>query len=166
MPIHPGGSADETADLGAKGPRKHPTHGVFIFPNEPTIVFLTVCTKDRVRWLASPDIHELLRSVWTAATAWFVGRYMIMPDHIHLFATPGSPELPLENWVKYWKSQFSKHHHDPTHRWLTDHWDTRLRDQNGYSEKWDYVVNNPVRHGLVERAEEWPYQGEIYELRW
>ncbi len=28
-------------------------------------------------------------------------------------------------------------------------------------QKWEYVRDNPVRHGLVASAEEWPYQGEI-----
>jgi putative transposase len=146
--------------------RKHPVHGVILLPDQPTIVFLTVCTKDRAQWLASPDIHDLLLAVWTNAAAWLVGRYVIMPDHIHLFAALGTLELPLENWVKYWKSQFTKQHRCPEHRWQTDHWDTRLRSGQSYEDKWQYVFNNPVRHGLVERPEEWPHQGEIYELRW
>jgi putative transposase len=146
--------------------RKHPAHGVIILPDQPTIVFLTVCTKDRKPWLATNEIHDLLRSVWIDATAWMVGRYMILPDHIHLFAAPATPELPLENWVKYFKSQFTKQHKRPEHHWQTDHWDTRLRGGESYEEKWHYVMHNPVRHGLVERAEDWPYQGEINELRW
>ena len=35
-----------------------------------------------------------------------------------------------------------------------------------YDEKWQYVRNNPVRHGLVESAEKWPYQGELNRLEW
>jgi putative transposase len=139
---------------------------VLINPETPTIVFLTVCTKDRQPWLATADNHSLLRRVWTEATAWLVGRYMVMPDHLHLFAAPGHPELSLERWVQYWKSQFSKGHGNRAHRWQTDHWDTRLRSGESYDSKWEYVVNNPVRHGLVARAEDWPYQGEINELRW
>jgi putative transposase len=104
--------------------------------------------------------------VWTEATAWYVGRYVLMPDHLHLFATPGESGLSLEAWVKYWKSQFRKKHGNPTKRMQTDHWDTRLRREESYDMKWDYVVNNPVRHGLVAKAEDWPYQGEIFELRW
>jgi phosphoglycerate dehydrogenase-like enzyme/REP element-mobilizing transposase RayT len=146
--------------------RAHPAHGVVVLPNDPTIVFVTVCTKDRSRWLATPEVHSLLRSVWAAATAWCVGRYVIMPDHVHFFAAPGDPELPLENWVKYWKSQFTKAHRVAAHRWQTDHWDTRMRRQDIYEEKWQYVVENPVRHGLVEQAEDWPYRGELFELRW
>jgi putative transposase len=139
---------------------------VFLSPSSPTIVFLTVCTKNREPWLANHQAHTLLREIWTSATAWLVGRYMLMPDHLHLFSTPGQPELPLENWAKYWKSQFSKQHPNRAWRWQTDHWDTRLRREESYEEKWNYVVNNPVRRGLVTRSEDWPFQGEIFELRW
>ncbi|MBA4064970.1 MAG: hypothetical protein C0501_14910 [Isosphaera sp.] len=68
--------------------------------------------------------------------------------------------------MRYWKSQFRKGHADKSLRWQVDHWDTRLRRTESYDEKWDYVVNNPVRHGLVGRAGEWPHQGELHELRW
>ena len=120
--------------------RKHPVHGVLIVPNRPTIVFLTVCTKDRQLWLATPEVHDLLCSVWTDAAAWLVGKYIIMPDHIHLFAAPGQIEIPFDNWVRYWKSQFSKRHRNPAHRWQTDHWDRQLRASESYASKWEYVL--------------------------
>jgi putative transposase len=146
--------------------RKHLPHGVLLIQDRPTIVFLTVATKAREPWLATPENHRLLRDVWTDATAWFVGRYVLMPDHLHLFASPGEPELPLENWVRYWKSCFSRQHGHSEHRWQSDHWDTRLRAEESYDDKWEYVVQNPVRRGLVSKADQWPFQGEIFELRW
>src|SRR5262245_26113603 len=93
-----GGIPDSNRESRQFPARKHPAHGVIIHPSQPTIVFLTVCTKGRSRWLAGPEIHDLLRSTWTKATAWYVGKYMIMPDHVHLFAAPGTPELSLESW--------------------------------------------------------------------
>ena len=146
--------------------RRRPAHGVKIQADLPTIVFLTVCTKNRAPWLTSPDVHELLLHVWADAKAWIVGRYVIMPDHLHLFTTPGTPELPLENWVKYWKSRFSTAHRNQAHEWQVNHWDRRLRSDDSYDEKWQYVRGNPVRHGLVKDASDWPYQGELNTLRW
>jgi putative transposase len=146
--------------------RRHPAHGVFEFSDRPTIVYLTVCTKGRVPWLATAPNHDLLREIWSGATAWLVGRYVLMPDHLHLFAAPNAPDLDLDRWVRYWKSQFRQRHPDKSLRWQTDHWDTRLRRADGYEEKWRYVVNNPVRKGLVSGLEDWPFQGELFELRW
>jgi putative transposase len=146
--------------------RKHPAHGVRIYADRPTIVFVTVCTKDRRAWLATDEHHALLRGIWTEASAWLVGRYVIMPDHIHFFAAPGEADLPLDNWVRYWKGRFTRNHTCCEGKWETDHWDRRLRKLEDYDQKWEYVRDNPVRHGLVEKAEDWPCQGEIYELDW
>jgi putative transposase len=150
--------------------RKHPVHGVLV--TEPIIVFATACTKDRQPWLANAIVHETLRHVWTEAQAWFVGRYVILPDHVHLFAAPTATSIELDDWMQFWKSNFTKRIRQagsfkvPTRPWQTDHWDTRLRTWQSYDQKWDYVRNNPVRHGLVARAEDWPYQGELHPLPW
>ena len=108
----------------------------------------------------------MLCDIWREATAWLMGRYMILPDHIHVFAAATETNIAYDNWVTYWKSQLSKRHRNPEHRWLTDHWDTRVRSEESYDEKWEYVRWNPVRHGLVSKPEDWPFQGEIHELRW
>jgi hypothetical protein len=42
----------------------------------------------------------------------------------------------------------------------------RLRQNESYSEKWDYVRMNPVRAGLVADPDRWPYQGALNELDW
>jgi REP element-mobilizing transposase RayT len=89
-----------------------------------------------------------------------------MPDHIHAFVAPSANALPLENWVTYWKSQLSKELKLPRNRWQSDHWDSRLRSGESYDQKWDYVRLNPVRHGLVQDAHEWLYQGVVNDLRW
>ena len=146
--------------------RARPAHGVYIDTFKSTIIFLTVCTKDRSPWLAHREVHELLVDVWRQSSAWLIGRYVIMPDHLHLFASPGQPEIALDNWVRYWKSQFTKRYGRPQHRWQPSHWDRRLRNDESYAEKWDYTRLNPVRHGLVAHAEDWPFQGELNILRW
>ena len=146
--------------------RKHPTHGVLHVDGQPTIIFDTVCTKDRRPWLACELIHTLLKQVWCDATSWLLGRYVIMPNHIHFFAGATENSTDYDRWVRYWKSQLSRKLARPACRWQVDHWDTRIRSADVYEEKWHYVLNNLVRQGLVNRPDEWPYQGEIYALRW
>lgn len=146
--------------------RRRPAHGVFWPDDQPPIVFLTVCTKDRAEWLSEDAVHRCLVEVWRDADRWRVGRYVLMPDHLHLFAAPVNGSTGLENWVSYWKSQFTKTHQNPTHRWQPGHWDTRLRREESYDEKWEYVRSNPVRAGLVTNPDAWPYQGEVFALRW
>ena len=146
--------------------RKYPAGGVFTRLESPTIVFLTVCTKDRIPWIAEHEIHKMLHDVWTQSTAWLVGNYMLMPEHLHLFTAPAQAEISLDNWVRYWKSQFTRMDGDESHSWQRHHWDTRLRSKESYAEKWEYVRNNPVRKALVADPDDWPFQGQIYRLEW
>ena len=150
--------------------RRHPIHQpVYERFNTPIIIFVTVCTKDRRPSLANPEAHLALRAAWQEAKNWLVGRYMIMPNHIHLFCAPAAnvPEA-LQGWIGFWKSRASCHwpQRAEIQVWQRHCWDTQLRRGESYDAKWDYVVNNPVRAALVSKAEDWPYQGEMNVLRW
>jgi len=118
--------------------------------------------------LAAPGMHATLRQSWEHANHWLVGRYVIMPDHLHLFCAPGSAAIePLARWVRFWKASVTKAiSAAPGTLWQRDFWDTQLRRGDCYSEKWTYVAQNPVRAGLVTSADDWPYQGEMTILRW
>ena len=147
--------------------RKHPAHCPPIERfNSPIIIFLTVCTRNRLPCLASEQAHQLLLSAWQLADSWVVGRYVIMPDHIHLFCSPRNNLFALDRWIAYWKGLTSKAWPDRTSTplWQKDFWDTQLRHERHYDTQWDYVVKNPVRAGLVARAEQWPFAGELNRL--
>jgi putative transposase len=149
------------------------TRPVHLPPNErhntPIIVYVTVCTKNRKRILADRIIHNWLRETWQVNTSWLMGKYMIMPDHIHFFCAPGELHPPpLAGWIKFWKSHAARlwPHAEQAPVWQREAWDTQLRRHESYDSKWEYVSTNPVRAGLVRNAEDWPYQGELNELRW
>ena len=145
---------------------KNPVHGVRYVDGQPTVIFDTICTKEKSNWLDNEKVEQQLVTVWTQADFWLVGRYVIMPNHIHLFAWATEQSIDYEKWVRYWKSMFTRSHRIPAHRWQPDHWDRRMSSESAYEEKWNYVKQNPVRAGLVADENEWPYQGEVFELRW
>jgi REP element-mobilizing transposase RayT len=146
--------------------RRRPVHLPLLdIGTRSNLVFLTVCTKDRRPVLANEELHGALRRVWQAATHWRVGRYVVMPDHVHLFCGPGtSPPSELRAWVSYWKRLVTQANGEDV--WQKNFWDTQLRRHESYSAKWEYVRQNPVRAGLAARAEDWPYQGELNVLNW
>ena len=86
-----------------------------------------------------------------------------MPDHIHLFVR-GSNDFLLTQWTRILKRNLSKAIAIAPPHWQKGFFDPVLRSEESYSEKWLYVVENPVRTGLVARAEDWPFQGEVYPL--
>lgn len=166
------GQSKEISEVSGSLPqaRKRPAH----FPEVESgfrsiIIFLTVCTKARRPLLANGEAVKRIIASWTAASFWVVGRYVILPDHIHLFCAPNThPPQPLKNWISFWKNHVTRAWPDRTEVpiWQTEYWDRQLRRGESYDTKWDYVENNPTRHGHVTVADDWPYQGELNVLRW
>jgi len=146
--------------------RKHPAEGVFIFRGQATIVFLTVCTQKRKTGLANPLVHQAVVASWAQANAWLVGYYLIMPDHIHLFCSPQHEDFTIEQWIAFWKRQFRRLYGENAPRLQSRGFHHRLRSDESYTEKWEYVRANPVRAGLVRDSDDWPYQGSLDDLYW
>ena len=119
--------------------------------------------------LANDRAAALLLKAWKAATFWIVGRYVILPDHLYMFCAPNTfPPQPLKNWISFWKNHVTRAwpDRDEIPIWQAEYWDRQLRRGESYDQKWDYVENNPVRHGYVRRPEDWPYRGELNVLEW
>ncbi len=79
-----------------------------IFPGYG-IFFITCCTHVRGKFLANPGIHQAFLAFSVAAQqrhVW-VGRYVIMPDHLHFFVDCGE-EVTLSVWMKSLKNSLSK----------------------------------------------------------
>ena len=150
--------------------RKSPVHmPPVVAGNRAVIIYVTVCSDKRKRIFDRKLAHSLIVSSWKDAGTWLVGRYVIMPDHIHLFCAPGGGNCPsLAQWVKYWKTLVSRLWAWPEEQpiWQKSFWDTQLRGGESYAGKWEYVRNNPVRAGLCKKPEDWPWQGEIHALEW
>ena len=41
--------------------------------------------------------------------------------------------------------------------WQRRYWEHQVRDDNDFARHVDYIHFNPVKHGLVQRAAEWPH---------
>jgi REP element-mobilizing transposase RayT len=62
------------------------------------IVFVTTGTNQRKKLLANAQCHEILREIWEKSAVidgWWVGHYILMPDHVHLFARPAIDARPM-----------------------------------------------------------------------
>jgi REP element-mobilizing transposase RayT len=135
------------------------------------IYFLTCCTLGRQRVLTSPAAAAILTETWRNSprvSGWSVGRYVIMPDHVHFFASAHPEAKPLPAWLRDWKRwtarQLAAHAGVPPPLWQPEFFDHVLRSAASYSQKWDYVRQNPVRAGLAATPEAWPYAGECEEI--
>ncbi len=137
--------------------------------NRATILFVSVNANKRQRVFDNPAAVACILSAWNDARDWLVGRYVIMPDHVHFCCAPAKWPVPdFHKWMRYWKTKvalsFPTEHARPL--WQRQCWDTQLRQGESFEEKCRYMVDNPVRKGLVSRAEDWPYQGMLNVFTW
>ena len=87
-----------------------------------------------------------------------------MPDHIHLFVQ-GDSRFDLGRWIGGLKRVVAAAvTGGRSGLWQRGFFDHLIRNSQSYSQKWEYVRDNPVRAGLVSRREDWPFQGEIVEI--
>ena len=73
-------------------------------------------------------------------------------------------DLSLPQWVRNLKRSISASILEHAPHWQEGFFDHLLRSEDSYSQKWEYVRQNPVRAGLTASYENWPYQGEIVRL--
>jgi hypothetical protein len=85
-----------------------------------------------------------------------------MPDHLHFFVR-GNEDFNLARWVNGLKRTISVPLGATKKRplWQPGFFDHILRNDESYSEKWEYVRENPVRAGLVMRADQWPTKANL-----
>jgi len=136
----------------------------WIFGHNP-LFFVTFCTFERRKLLASDAAHAAFVAFALQANSQHniaVARYVIMPDHVHLFAH-GPDNFHLGPWVGLLKQALAKRIavKGTSPIWQRGFFDHVLRNDESYGHKWNYVRENPVRAGLVTNAEDWPYSGEI-----
>ena len=133
------------------------------------IYFVTTNTHSHKPVLNDAQVHKRLIQFGKEGQsrgAW-IGSYVLMPDHLHLFVVVYDERLQLSAWMKSLKNDLSKVFRSkgisPPH-WQKGFFDHVLRSGDSYAEKWEYVRDNPVRAGLVTAWNDWPFVGEIFDL--
>ena len=132
------------------------------------VYLITCCVSGRRRILHSESVHAILQDEWNLAPkrhGWYVGRYVIMPDHVHFFTSQNSEAKSLSKFLQSWKQWTSKRiskERGCGRIWQRQFFDHLLRSEESCSEKWEYVKMNPVRAGLVRDPEDWKYAGFVH----
>ncbi|MBI2496730.1 MAG: transposase [Opitutae bacterium] len=137
--------------------RRSLPHDVPAWVREGSLYFITICAVPRQKnQLCLPEVGAALVTAavhYHVTERWWVRLFLLMPDHLHaLLAVPKGEALP--DVVRVWKGYQTK---KLGIEWQAGFFDHRLRSDESEEEKTDYIRMNPVRAGLVERPEEWPY---------
>ena len=148
--------------------RQRPAKGIILSSDMPLVLWCTVAAdQPGVTWVAQDRVMHALVELWSQATMrWLVGDFVLMPDHLHFFCRPKqiTDDLSVERWTGYWKDRLTKKLCEPFWRMEDGIFHTRIRSDAHYRNRMDYLRENPVKAGLVNKAEDWPWRGKIGEL--
>ena len=85
---------------------------------------------------------------------------VIMPDHVHIILRP-LEDYGLSRIMQGIKGPTSYKINMMRRRtgpfWQTESFDRIIRDDNEFLEKANYIINNPIKSGLVENLSDFPF---------
>jgi putative transposase len=126
--------------------------------------FLTWCTDARKKHFTVADKVNLVMGQIVRAAAderFAISAHCFMPDHLHLLIEAQSPASDGRRFIKQAKqfSGYSFSREYQTRLWQRYGYEHVLRDDESVFSFTRYIVENPVRAGLVARVEDYPFLG-------
>jgi len=125
---------------------------------------VTAVTRDR---FPSFRNHDFAGEVASQIPAFFdkrgfaVTAYCLMPDHVHLLLEGTTDDADLREAVRVWKQLvgYAWKRRTRTHLWQAGFYDRVLRERDDTCAVVRYLLNNPVRAGLVQDAAQYRWSG-------
>ena len=137
--------------------RKRICHVAPVWITDQPVFFITICCEKTNRIeLTQPESAAFICDSFfyrQKLGQWHVHYLLLMPDHLHTllsFGTQRTMKQVISNWKHFASSQMKI-------AWQRDFFDHRIRSENSFADKWEYIRQNPVRKGLIDHVDEWPY---------
>lgn len=89
--------------------------------------------------------------------------FCFMPDHAHLLAMPGHEKATTLDMIEKFKltSGIWLYNHGLP-RWQPGNWDEMVGSADDWRAVARYIAMNPVREGLVESYDQYPFLGSLH----
>ncbi len=134
------------------------------YANPASVFFVTVDTLNRQRLFVQKQFNGLVISrleQLALEKRCPVKVYCLMPTHLHLLISAGS--ISVVRWIALFK-QYTQHlasENGIPRLWQRSFFDHRLRRGDCEAETIEYIRAKPVRAGLVEHPDDWPWTGSV-----
>jgi putative transposase len=128
--------------------------------------FVTLTTNFRKRVFAS-DLNARALSAqippFFSARSFEVLAYCVMPDHLHLLLEGTAEGSDLREAVRAWKQRtgYDWKTRTGTQLWQPGFHDRVLREHHDTRSVVRYILQNPVRAGVVKTPREYPWSGSL-----
>jgi REP-associated tyrosine transposase len=128
--------------------------------------FFTVVTANRTPIFENPTAVQRLRTTFRSVMLrhpFNIDAIVIMPDHLHCIWTLPDNDSDYSTRWRLIKTGVTKSFssapaaQSTKSLWQKRYWEHTIRDQKDFNRHVDYIHFNPVKHGYVNRAVDWPY---------
>ena len=131
----------------------------------PYIIYhITIGSFDRKNLFTKPHLNLLILNILKKSAPLYgyqLIAYCLLPDHIHILLQAKDNPKDLRKFVRGFKSYSTKEARRKL--WQRGFYEHILRKEEKTFEIAKYILNNPVRKGLVEKMEEYPW-GELLQI--
>jgi len=136
--------------------------------------YLTIVTHRRKSILI--DNITLLRQSFAQSKKRFdyrIDAIVVLPDHIHMVITPkeardypkiiGAVKAYFSRYYACDNEEQSNSRHKKRYKaiWQKKYYEHTIRNEKDWYETMSYLQHNPIKHGLVEKMEEWEYSSFV-----
>ena len=138
-------------------------------------VFFTVCLAVRSGDLLVREVAALRRAVadTRAERPFGIEAWVVLPDHLHCVWQMPDGDGDFSTRWRLIKSRFSRSQPEGPRRashiarnerglWQRRFWEHHIRDDADFLSHVRYCHENPVKHGLVARPEDWAFSSIHY----
>jgi len=134
------------------------------------LLALTLCIKNRVKTFIDPQVVNIFTKTLEEVAArsnCTIPVYCFMPDHLHLILSGNDDEVDLLKVINAYKQKtgFWLSRNRKGILWQKDFYDHVIRKEEGLTACIKYILDNPVRKGIVAEWQEYPFKGSVgYDL--
>ena len=134
------------------------------------VYFVTIVAAERRRVFADARVAEAtvecLRQL-RSRFGFYVYVYCLMPDHFHALLGLGESGKTLGAVCGMFKSLSTRAFWQwyEGRLWQRQFFDHIIRNEDDFFESLEYIKLNPVRKGLTQTWEQWPYTGRLDRLQ-
>ncbi len=123
---------------------------------------ITLCCCDGQKLIDTDEVAGIIRgslAVCAEAVGFNVIAYCLMPEHAHLLVIATKPTSDLVSFVRLFKqlSEFGYRLRRNGRLWQRSFYDHVLRKEESLASVTDYILQNPVRRGLVQDESNYAY---------
>jgi len=100
-------------------------------------------------------LHDLLLRL-AAQFNWHLQAWAVFPNHYHFVAQSSAQSKALKTFISQLHGTsarfLNERYKTPGRKIWHQYWDTQITFEKSYFARLNYVIQNPVRHGLVAKA--------------